>query len=181
MGYPHGLGAQVAAGLGQNRGRGQRNAGNLQQNLRGERQRAAYGDQGPSSRDIERSREFEHILATVVAASHKNRNRQRQTGPLATFILRSISIQDCSRKGLITRFLPHLGGQMGPGKTLVTRSKPSHAVCLPVNQAGNTEFSGPLLRHCFAPMPASENPRKYFRLHTFAHEWQFACAFSVDR
>lgn len=112
VGDPHGLSSQVAAGLGQKRSRRQRNTGNFQQNLRGERQRAPHCNQGPGCGDVQRSGELQQFLPALIAATDKNRNRQRQAGPLAAFILRLISIQNESSKGGIHLFLPHLGGQM---------------------------------------------------------------------
>ena len=78
MGDPHSLGSQVAARLGQICSRGQGDAGNLQQNLRGERQRASYGQQGAGGGNVQRRGEFQHVFPILIMAADKNRNRQGQ-------------------------------------------------------------------------------------------------------
>jgi hypothetical protein len=112
MADPYRLGSQVAAGLGQRCNRSQGNAGNFQQNLRGERQRPPHCDQGSSRGDVQRRRKLQQFLPALIAAADKNWNRQWQAGPLPAFVLRSISIQLWVLKPRNAPVSPHLGGQM---------------------------------------------------------------------
>jgi hypothetical protein len=73
---------QIASCLGQRVRDGEGSAGDFQQNLRGERQRAAHGDEGATRRDVKRGGEFEDLLAFFVAAAHEDRYRDRETRPL---------------------------------------------------------------------------------------------------
>ena len=75
MGDPPRLGLDPARCLG-TRWRGSRgSARNLEQDLRGEPQGATYGDQSPPGRDIPGGRELEKLVAFLIAAADKNRDR----------------------------------------------------------------------------------------------------------
>jgi hypothetical protein len=111
----NGAGAQDAGGFWEGVSGYQGRAGNFKQNLRGERQRASYGNQGTPCGDIQRGGELQEFFSVFVAASHKDGNRQRQTGPLPVFRFRSSSLQPNTSKENLTRLLPHLGGQTESG------------------------------------------------------------------
>jgi len=84
MGHPHGPRPQVAGCLGQRIGDGQGRARYLQQNLRGERQRAAHGNQRTAGGDIERGGKLQNLPTLFVATAHEYRYGDGKTGPLTT-------------------------------------------------------------------------------------------------
>ena len=81
--------AQIAGRLGQRVGHGQGRAGDFQQNLRGERQRAANGDQGATGGDVQRGGELENILAFFVAAADEDGYSDGETRPFAALCFES--------------------------------------------------------------------------------------------
>jgi hypothetical protein len=101
------FGAQIPGALRNRRGCCKRRAWYFQQKLRCWPQGAVNGDQGASRRDVECTRKLEKVLSVCVAAPDKQRNRQREAGPLAALPFRRSRIQSdppsCSR----TAF-PHL-------------------------------------------------------------------------
>src|SRR6476646_6644464 len=93
VGDPHSSGAQIAGRLGQRVSHGQGRTGNLEQNLRGERQRAAHSDQGAAGGNIKRGGELQKLLAFFVAAAHKHWYRDRETWPLTALCFRIQTLQ----------------------------------------------------------------------------------------
>jgi len=85
MGYPYALGAQRARGFRQLRRGCQRRTGYLQQQLRREWQKPPHGHESPGGAYIECRGKLQELLAFIVTTLHKNRNRQWQPRPFATF------------------------------------------------------------------------------------------------
>ena len=124
VGDPESARPQVASGLGQRASRSQRRTGDFKQNLRGERQRAANGDQGATCGDVQRGGELEQILAFFIAASNKHGYRDGKTRPFAAVsftICKTLQNHPSVRE--IT-LLPHLGGQTERPKVYILGKKP---------------------------------------------------------
>jgi len=88
---------KIPRGRGQIRRRKQGSAGDFQQNLRGERQRAAYGHQGSAGGNVQSRGKLQQLLAISVLTSDKNRNCQGQTRPITAFRLWFSLVQEDSR------------------------------------------------------------------------------------
>ena len=93
VGYPHALGPQGTGGLGKLSGSSERSTGDLEQNPRGERQRAADSDERAGCADIQSSGELEEVFPLFVAAANKNRNRQWETRPDTAFRFGTLKCQ----------------------------------------------------------------------------------------
>jgi hypothetical protein len=91
--HPQSSGSQIAGRLGQGACDRQRRAGNLQQNLLGERQRAAYSDQGAAGGDVERGGKLQEFLAFFVTAAYKNRDGDGKPRPLAALCFLTGTLQ----------------------------------------------------------------------------------------
>ena len=91
--YPHAFGPQSPGCLGKLSGRGERSAGNFEQNPRGERQRAANCNQRAGCTDIQSSGELEEVFALFITAANKNRNRQGKTRPDTAFRFGTLKCQ----------------------------------------------------------------------------------------
>lgn len=61
--------------------------GNLEQNLRSWRQRAANSHKGAPGAHIERGGKLKELLSLFIAATYENGDRQGQPRPLPTFLL----------------------------------------------------------------------------------------------
>lgn len=105
-------GAQGAGGGRKGHRSRQRGTGNFEDKLRGGRQRASYRHQSPSSADVQGSRKLKKFLALVVSAAHKDRDRQGQAGPSATFLLGSAAKQSSPQKLGFNQKHWHLTGQI---------------------------------------------------------------------
>ena len=86
--YPQRSGAEIPRRLGQGVRRSQRRAGDFQQNLRGERQRAANRNQGSARGNVQCGGKLKKIFAFFVAATNENRNSDGEARPLAPLVLR---------------------------------------------------------------------------------------------
>lgn len=93
VGYAQSSGAQITGGLGQRTGNRQRGAGDLQQNLRGERQRTAHRDQGSARRDVQRRGKLKQLFAFFVTATNKHRYGNGETRPLSALWFRIFTLQ----------------------------------------------------------------------------------------
>jgi hypothetical protein len=82
-----GPGAEVASRLRQRSHPSQRGARNLQQNLCRGGQTLAHRQQHPTGTYIQGSGELQEFLAFIVAAAHKDRNRERKPGPFSPFAM----------------------------------------------------------------------------------------------
>jgi len=91
--YVNGSGTQIAGGLGQVGGGNQGCTGNLEQNLRRERQRATDCYECTSGGNVQGRGKFQPFLFAVIAAANENGNGQRQTCPLATLGFQPSSVQ----------------------------------------------------------------------------------------
>ena len=113
-----GAGAQIAGRLGQRIGHSQRRTGDLQQNLRGERQRAAYSHERTTGGNIKRGGELQEFFALFVAAANKHRDSDRETRPFAPLCFRILTLQTDPFEREIA-LLSHLGGQTSRTRGIV--------------------------------------------------------------
>jgi len=124
VGYADGAGAQDTRSLGKGISGNQGRAGNLEQNLRRERQGAADGNQRSAGGDVQGCGEFQQLLAILVAAADKDRNRQGQAGPLTVLDFGASSLQPYPSNVDLTHSLPHLGGQTDSRMWTPRRTEP---------------------------------------------------------
>ena len=89
----HGSRAQCAGRPGKPRSRRQWRAWNLKEDLRRLRQGPPHGHQRSACADIQSGGEFQEFLTFFVPAPHKYRDRQRQSSPLPTLLLGTVSNQ----------------------------------------------------------------------------------------
>jgi len=121
---PKGASPQVARRLGQRTGGSQGSAGNFQQNLRGERQRAAYSHQGAPCRDIQRSGELKQVFAFLIAAANENGYGDGQAGPFAAIDFTICGTLQTHPSGREITPVPHLGGQTTGVRGTIPGKKP---------------------------------------------------------
>ena len=81
--HPQGSGAEIPCRFGEGVRRSQRSAGDFEQNLRGERQRAANRNQGTAGGNVQCGGKLEQIFAFFVAATNENRDSDGEARPLA--------------------------------------------------------------------------------------------------
>ena len=111
VGYAHGSSTQVARGSGKRIVCSERGTGDLEQNLRGERQRAAHGNQRSTGADIQGRGKFQEFFPLLIAAAHEYGDCQRQTWPAPSFSFQLPSVQFALGERELTLSLPHLRGQ----------------------------------------------------------------------
>src|SRR5262249_39557195 len=93
MGYTNALSAKSPGGLWELGGGRQRSTGYFEQNPRGERQRAAHGDERTGGAYVESRGKLKEVFALFVAATNKNRNRQRETRHDTAFYIEALKCQ----------------------------------------------------------------------------------------
>ena len=144
VGYADGSGTQDSRSLREGISRNQRSAGDFQQNLRGQRQGAADGDQRSARGNVQRGGEFQQFFSVLVAAADKDRDCQWQTRPLPAFCFCPSSLQRNPSKVNLTHSLPHLGGQTMSGIQTAWSSKPRQNTPFPGNQPARTVVRSPM-------------------------------------
>jgi hypothetical protein len=168
MGYAHSTSSQDTRSLGKGVAGNQGCAGYLQQNLRGEWQRAPDGDQGASCGNIQCGGEFQQLLAVLIAAADKNGNRQRQAWPLPAFSFRGSSLQPHPSRMDLTHSLPHLVGQTVSRIWTSGGAKPLESTLFRWNGPTKTVVVCPWLCHLFAIFQSFSEVSEYFRMQAFA-------------
>jgi hypothetical protein len=135
MRHPQRPGAESACCLGQGVRRSQRRAWDFEQNLRGERQRAADRHQSTPGRDIQCSGKLQQIFALFVAATNENRDSDGEARPLTPlcFGIRCTLQTDPFRREIAA--VPHLGGQTTPHGNVICGNKPVKLPVIPYKSA----------------------------------------------
>jgi len=110
--HPHNLCPKVLGAFGNGRGSGERGARDFERNLRCWPKSAVDGNQSSARGHVQGGCELQEVLAAVIATANKNRDRKRQSHPLASFCCRLALIQTCAPTGTRTIF-SHLLGQTG--------------------------------------------------------------------
>jgi hypothetical protein len=131
MGDPERSCTQITSRLGQRVGNGQRRTGNLKQNLRGKRQRAANRDQGAARGNVKRGGELKKFFAFFVPAAHKHGYRDCETWPLTTLCFGIRTPQTGLFKHKIAN-LPHLRGQTTLSMVAIRPRKPGELRVIPL-------------------------------------------------
>jgi hypothetical protein len=135
VGDPERAGAQIAGRLGKRARRSQRRAGYFQQNLRGERQRAANCDQGATRGDVQCGGKLEQVFAFFVPAADEDRYGDGETRPLAALCF---SFYETLQTHPFTRemtLIPHLGGQTTRDRGIILGKKPGRFTAIPCKSA----------------------------------------------
>ncbi len=94
--HPYDLRPQVLSALRNRRCSRQRGARDFERNLRCWPKSAVDGNQSSSRRHVQSGSELQKVLAAVIAAADKHRNRKRQSHPLASFCCRLALLQTCA-------------------------------------------------------------------------------------
>ena len=135
--HPQGSGAEIPCRFGEGVRRSQRSTGDFEQNLRGERQRAANRNQGTPGGNVQCGGKLEQIFALFVAATNENRDSDGEARPLAplSFGIRC-ALQTYPFRREIS-VVPHLGGQTDVPGNVICGNKPVRLPVIPCKSSLN--------------------------------------------
>jgi hypothetical protein len=168
VGYPDGASPQDSGGLREGVSGNQGGTRDFKQKLRRERQGAANGDERSARGNVERGGEFQELFSIFVQAADKDRNRQRQTGPLPVFRFRPSSLQPNPSRVDLTDSLPHLGGQTKSRIWTPPRAQPLESTPFLENPPTKAELTHPIICHSFALLTAFPGGSEYLGLQAFS-------------